>query len=331
MGTGENQNPVQRAGKDAVTRSLPVAAGSLAKPGLALQGIAWSVVAVACFAASDTIAKFVTNSVSVLVALWFRYAIQSLVMTAVAIPARGKQAFQTAHPKFQILRGLLLVATTLLAFSSLRFMPVGEFTAIVLITPLVITLLAGKLLGETVSPLRWVLVAGGFVGAMVIIRPGHEAFHWASLLPLALVGTNAWFQVLTSKLAKTEDPMTMQLYSGWTGAVAASLVLPFVWTSLPAASHIALLVLMACLVTAGHFMLTLAYQRAPAVTLTPYFYLQICFAMLCGWLVFAHVPDAWVVAGMALIGVCGVAGGWLTVYEDKKTGHKTTVSIEPIE
>ena len=306
--------------------------GSLAKPGMALEGIAWSVVAVACFAVSDTIAKFVTNSVSVLVALWFRYAIQTVVMSVLMLPVRGKAAFKTAHPKFQILRGLLLVVTTLLAFLSLSFMPVGEFTAIVLITPLVITLLAGKLLGETVSPLRWVLVAGGFVGAMVIIRPGHEAFHWASLLPLALVGTNAWFQVLTSKLAKTEDPMTMQLYTGWTGAVVATMALPFVWTSLPSWPLIGLLVVMACLVTAGHFMLTLAYQRAPAVTLTPYFYLQICFAMLGGWVVFAHVPDAWVIAGMVLIGICGVAGGWLTVYEDKKShADKNQIVIEPIE
>jgi drug/metabolite transporter (DMT)-like permease len=302
-------------------------AGSLAKPGMALEGIAWAVVAVACFASSDTIAKFVTNSVSVLVALWFRYAIQTIVMSALMLPTRGKAAFKTAHPKYQVLRGLLLVATTLLAFLSLQFMPVGEFTAIVLITPLVITLLAGKLLGESVSPMRWVLVAGGFVGAMVIIRPGHEAFHWASLLPLALVGTNSWFQVLTSKLAKTEDPMTMQLYTGWTGAVVATLALPFVWTTLPSWPLIALMVVMACLVTAGHFMLTLAYQRAPAVTLTPYFYLQICFAMLGGWIVFSHVPDAWVVAGMALIGICGVVGGWLTVYENKKN----QVNIEPIE
>jgi drug/metabolite transporter (DMT)-like permease len=307
----------------------------LAKPGRVLEGIAWSVVAVAFFAASDTIAKFVTSTVSVLVALWFRYAIQSVVMTALMLPKRGMQAFKTAHPKFQVLRGLLLVTTTLLAFSSLQFMPVGEFTAIVLITPLVITLLAGRLLGEVVSPLRWVLVLGGFVGAMVIIRPGHEAFHWTALLPLALVGTNAWFQVLTSKLAKTEDPMTMQLYSGWTGAIVATVALPFVWTSLPSTEHLVLLVVMACMVTAGHFMLTLAYQRAPATALTPYFYLQICFAMLGGWVVFTHVPDAWVISGMALIGICGVAGGWLTVHEDRKIGSRKIadkqIIIEPIE
>jgi drug/metabolite transporter (DMT)-like permease len=304
---------------------------TLARPGLALHGIAWAVVAVACFAMSDATAKFVTSSVSVFMALWFRYVVQAAVMTAFVLPRRGKQAFQTAHPKFQVLRGLLLVITSLLAFLSLRFMPVGEFTAIVLITPLVITLLAGRLLGEAVSPMRWVLVVGGFVGALIIIRPGSEAFHWTALLPLALVGTNAWFQVLTSKLAKTEDPLTMQLYTGCVGALVATLALPFAWTTLPSLSLIALMVMMACLVTAGHFMLTLAYQRAPAVTLTPYFYLQICFAMLCGWIVFSHVPDVWVVAGMVLIGICGVAGGWLTVYESRKAGLKNQVDIEPIE
>jgi drug/metabolite transporter (DMT)-like permease len=304
---------------------------SLPKQNAALAGIAYTVAAVACFAVSDTTAKFVTNSVSVFVALWFRYMVQAVVMSAVAIPSRGKQAFQTAHPKFQILRGLLLGVTSLLAFLSLRFMPVGEFTAIVLITPLVITLLANKVLGETVSPLRWALVAGGFVGAMVIIRPGHEAFQWTALLPLALVATNSWFQVLTSQLAKTEDPMTMQLYTGWTGAVIASFALPFVWTSLPSWELMGLMVLMACLVTAGHFMLTLSYQRAPAVTLTPYFYLQICFAMLCGWIVFSHVPDAWVVIGMALIGICGVAGGWLTIQEARKKQTADQQLIEPIE
>lgn len=304
---------------------------SLAKPNAALAGIGFTVAAVACFAMSDTTAKFVTNSVSVFMALWFRYVVQAIVMSLVAIPTRGKQAFQTAHPKYQVLRGLLLAVTSLLAFLSLRFMPVGEFTAIVLISPLVITLLANKVLGETVSPLRWLLVAGGFVGAIVIIRPGHEAFHWTALLPLCLVATNAWFQVLTSKLAKTEDPMTMQLYTGWVGALLASLVLPFVWTVLPPWPIIGLMVMMACLVTAGHFMLTLAYQRAPAVTLTPYFYLQICFAMLCGWLIFAHVPDAWVVAGMVLIGVCGVAGGWLTIQESRKKQTQDQQPIEPIE
>jgi drug/metabolite transporter (DMT)-like permease len=283
-----------------------------------------AVAAVACFAALDTTTKYVSLSVPLLMALWFRYAFQAVATTAVVLPLRGLSALRTLHPKFQVLRGLLLLASSLFAFASLRYLPVGEFTAIVMVAPLAITVLAATVLHEQVTPLRWVLVAGGFVGTLIIIRPGGEAFTWASLLPLALVGTNAWFQVLTSKLARTEDPLTMHFYTGWVGALIASLALPFVWTWLANPWLWAGLCFMGFMATVGHFLLILAYQRAPASTLTPYLYAQIAFAMLGGWLVFAHVPDSVSVTGIAMIAFCGAGGAWLTVRESR-------VMPEPIE
>jgi drug/metabolite transporter (DMT)-like permease len=228
------------------------------------------------------------------------------------------------HPKFQVLRGLLLLGSSLFAFASLRYMPVGEFTAIVSISPLAVTLLAATVLKEHVSPMRWVLVAGGFLGSVIIIRPGGAAFTWASLLPLGLVITNAWFQVLTSKLARTEDPVTMHLWTGWVGTIVASFALPFVWTSIPNPWLWLLLCFMGVAATIGHFLLILAFQRAPAATLTPYLYSQIAFAMILGLVVFSHVPDNWALAGMVLIAVCGAGGGWLTVRESR-------VKMEPVE
>jgi drug/metabolite transporter (DMT)-like permease len=280
--------------------------------------------AVACFAALDTTTKYVSLSVPLLMALWFRYAFQAVATTAVVLPLRGLSALRTLHPKFQVLRGLLLLASSLFAFASLRYLPVGEFTAIVMVAPLAITVLAATVLHEQVTPLRWVLVAGGFVGTLIIIRPGGEAFTWASLLPLALVGTNAWFQVLTSKLARTEDPLTMHFYTGWVGALIASLALPFVWTWLANPWLWAGLCFMGFMATVGHFLLILAYQRAPASTLTPYLYAQIAFAMVGGWLVFAHVPDGVSVTGIAMIAFCGAGGAWLTVRESR-------IVPEPIE
>jgi drug/metabolite transporter (DMT)-like permease len=279
---------------------------------------------VACFAALDTTTKFVSLSVPLLMALWFRYAFQAVATTAVVLPLRGLSALRTLHPKFQALRGVLLLASSLFAFASLKYMPVGEFTAIVMVAPLAITVLAATVLDEKVTPLRWLFVAGGFVGTLIIIRPGGEAFGWTSLLPLALVGTNAWFQVLTSKLARTEDPLTMHFYTGWVGTLIASLALPFVWSSLPNAWLWAGLCFMGLMATVGHFLLILGYQRAPASTLTPYLYTQIAFAMLGGWLVFSHVPDGWSVSGIAMIAFCGAAGAWLTVRESR-------VMPEPIE
>jgi drug/metabolite transporter (DMT)-like permease len=289
-----------------------------------LAGIALAVGAVACFAALDTTTKYVSVSVPLLMALWFRYAFQAVATTVAVLPLRGMSVWRTNHPRFQCLRGALLLASSLLAFASLKYMPVGEFTAIVMMAPLAITLLAATVLKEHVSPLRWALVAGGFAGTLVIIRPGGETFQWASLLPVALVGTNAWFQVLTSKMARTEDPVTMHLYTGWVGTLISSLALPFVWTSLASWWLWLALCFMGAMAAIGHFMLILAYQRAPAATLTPYLYAQIAFAMLGGLLVFSHVPDGWSLAGMAAIAVCGAGGAWLTVRESR-------VVLDPVE
>jgi drug/metabolite transporter (DMT)-like permease len=289
-----------------------------------LAGIGLVIVAVACFATLDTATKLSTATVPILMGLWFRYAFQAVATTAVLLPRYGAAVLRTAHPRYQLLRGTLLLVSSTLAFLSLRYMPLAEFTSIVLIAPLVVTLLAATTLKEEVSPLRWLLVAGGFAGTIVILRPGGMVFSWAILFPLTLVFTNAWFQVLTSRLARTEKPLTMHFYTGWVGTLIATIPLPFVWTSLRSWNDWALLCLMGFMGTVGHFFLILAYQRAPASTLTPYLYAQIAFAMLGGWLVFSHVPDAASLVGMALIAVCGAAGAWLTVRERREP-------IEPAE
>ncbi len=292
-------------------------AGGASKAGTTLLGIGLALVAMVCFATLDSITKYVSTSVPVFMAIWFRYTVQAVLTTAVVLPLRGKKALRTAHPKFQLLRGLLLLSTSFLAFLSLRFMPVGEFTAIVMTAPLIITLLAATKLGEKVSPLRWALVVGGFVGTLIIIRPGQETFEWHTLLPISLAFCMAWFQTLTSKLAKTEDPATMHLYTGWTGSLVCALGLPFVWQTLPSSQIWWLLALVGVLGAIGHFLLILSYQRAPASTITPYLYTQIGFAMFGGWLVFSHLPDKFAFFGMAMIAVCGAAGAWLVVREGK--------------
>jgi drug/metabolite transporter (DMT)-like permease len=290
------------------------AALALRRPN-ALAGIAMTVGACACFAGLDTTTKWVSTSVPLLMALWFRYLFQAVATTAIVVPLRGRTIWRTRHLAWQLVRGILLLASSLLAFLSLRYMPVGEFTAIVMITPLVVTLLAATVLKEHVSPLRWLLVVGGFAGTLIIIRPGASQFGWSSLLPLALVGSNSAFQVLTSRLARTEDPVTMHLYTGWTGTLLSSLALPFVWTALPDVRLWAALGFMGLTATVGHFILILAFYRAPAATLMPYLYTQIAFAVLGGLLVFSHVPDRLSLTGMGMIAVCGAAGAWLTARE----------------
>jgi drug/metabolite transporter (DMT)-like permease len=277
-----------------------------------LQGILFLVCATACFAVLDTGVKVVGATISVLVAVWFRYLFQAVAVTVFMLPVRGRRLVQTSQPRQQLLRGLLLFTVSALSFISVQYMPVGEFTAIVMTTPLVVTLLAALFLHEKVSALRWLLVAGGFGGALLVVRPGGELFGWASLLPLAMVVAYAVFQILTSRMARTEDPMTMHFYTGWVGALAATLIVPLVWQAIPDLRTLALLCLVGLMGTVGHFLLILAFARAPASTLSPYLYAQIGFAMACGWLVFDHVPGKLELAGMGLIVLCGATASWLT-------------------
>ena len=282
-----------------------------------LSGIGFAILAVACFATLDTTTKHVSAGIPVLMVIWFRYVVQVVLTSAVVLPLRGRSVLRTGHPRFQMLRGTLLFLCSMLAFFSLKFLPVGEFTAMAMLSPLVVTLMAGWILKESIRPLRWVLVAGGFAGTLVIVRPGGHHFDWSVILPLGLVLTNSWFQVLTSKMARTEDPVTMHFYTGWIGTALSTLMLPFFW-ELPTSLMVWMeLLLIGIMGTVGHLFLIMAFARAPAATLTPYLYVQIGFAVLGGWLVFSHVPDQWSLLGMLLVALCGAIGAWLTARENR--------------
>ena len=281
----------------------------------ALWGIGLLLMALACFAVLDTTTKHATLVVPIVMAIWARYFFQALLITAVVLPLKGLAVLQTNHPRQQLTRGMLLAVVTGLAFSSLKFLPVGEFTAINMTSPLLVTLLAARTLGEHVSMQRVWLVCGGFVGTLIIVRPGTDMFGWSLLIPVALVMVNAAFQLLTSKMARTEDAMTTQFYTTWVGTALTSIPLFWFWVPVTETRVLLELVLMGVAGATGHFLLILAFERSPAGTLMPYMYTQIAFAMLGGWLVFDHVPDHVSVLGIGLIALCGTAGGLLTVHE----------------
>jgi drug/metabolite transporter (DMT)-like permease len=282
-----------------------------------LAGIGFVILSVACFAILDTTTKHISASVPILLALWFRYLIQALFSTVFFLPKRGMSLFKTEHPKFQMVRGALLFGSSLCAFFGLKYLPVGEFTAIASITPLVVTLMGALSLGEKVRKLRWALVLGAFAGTIVIVRPGSQHFDWVLIYPLVLILTNSGFQLLTSRMARTEDPVTMNVLTGWVGTALGAFLLPFVW-ELPTEWFVwAQLLLMGSFATVGHYLLILAFSKAPATVLTPYFYTQIVFAMLGGWLIFDHMPDHWTLVGIGVVTMCGALGAWLTVRESR--------------
>ena len=308
--------------KRALPASRCAAKGRRLKPQHRVKPSAWGgllllVVAMACFVVLDTTTKGVTAAVPMLMALWVLFLVQALVTGGYVWVARGGASLKTAHPGLHIARGILLLVVQLLAFLSLKFLPVGEYTALAMTTPLVVTLLATRFLGEHVSPLRLVLVALGLVSTLVIVRPGSNALGWAMLLPLALVLVNAAYQLLASTMARTEDAVTTVFYTCSTALLLSSIPLAWVWVPIGELKLWLGLLLMGVAAAAGNLFFVWAFERAPAASLMPYMYLQIGFGIVGGWLVYAHVPDFWALVGMGMIAACGVAGGLLTLHETR--------------
>ncbi|MBS0446824.1 MAG: DMT family transporter [Proteobacteria bacterium] len=272
----------------------------------------------ACFGVSDTTIKYLGAFLPVILLLWARYAFQALAM-AVWLARDGRSGFRTRHPKFQWMRGALLLATSGLAFFGLQLMPVAEFTALGMLSPVIVTMLAAWVLHDDVSLPRWLLVCGGFGGALIVIRPGSGVFGWAAVVPLLMALCYGGFQVLTSRMAALESPYTTHFYTGLSGALLVTPLLMAEGDTVLAAAraapigHLLLIVLIGVVATFGHLLLIFAFGHAPMATLMPFIYAQIGFALIASWFVFRHVPDGWAWVGMAVIAACGAASAWLNV------------------
>jgi drug/metabolite transporter (DMT)-like permease len=285
----------------------------------AAAGVALIVAASMGFAALDSSVRWLGAALPVLLMLWWRYATQAALMAAWLALDRGR-GFRPRQPRFQALRGALLLATSVFNFVGLQWLPVAEFTAIVMLSPMVATLLAAWLLRERVGPLRWVLVTLAFAGALVVVRPGSGQFGWAVAFPLGSAATYAAFQVLTRRMSGHDDPLVTHFWTGLFGTVAVLPALalfgagaaaqalaaatPAVWTGLVA---------IGLLGTFGHLLLIFAFRFGAASTLAPFTYTQIGWAMLFGWLLMGALPDAAAWAGIAMIAVSGAATAWLNV------------------
>ena len=276
------------------------------------------------FVTLDTTAKYLGQVLPVVMGLFARYAVQAALMggwLAVRRARGGGNLFRTEHPRFQLLRGSLLLATSALMFFGIRHMPVAEFTAVGMLSPVLVTVLAAVFLHEHVSLLRVALVAGGFVGALIVVRPGSGLFGWVALVPLLMALVYAGFQLLTRRLSNLEHPLTTHFYTGLVGTLIVAAVLlfqpPEAWAALRNAPPFiwSLLLLAGVAGTVGHLCLILAMGMAPIATLMPFTYLQLAFASFAGWLVFRHVPDPAAFVGIAVVAACGAGSVWLNLRE----------------
>ncbi len=260
-----------------------------------------------CLSSLDAAAKWLVRDHALWVIVWARYAGQMVVVTPFAWQRTGGRFWRTRKPGLQLLRSLVLVLATLGFWGGLRYLPLAEASAITFLAPIFVVLLSWPLLRERATRARQIASAVGFVGILVLLRPGSAALHPAVVLLVGAALANALYQLLTRRLLD-EDPDTTLFYSASVGTLVLSIGLPYATdASALTVANAASLALLGVLAGAGHWCLTHAYLQAPASLLTPFTYLQMLWATAFGVVLFDQHPDRLSAVGMAIILASGLA------------------------
>jgi drug/metabolite transporter (DMT)-like permease len=273
-----------------------------------LRGILLIMLAVFLFSSMDTLAKFALRSYPPGPLIWARYSVHTAFMLALLAPRMGLRLVRTSRPVPQVMRGLLLVASTGFFYLSLRHLPLAEAAAISFVAPVLVAALSGPMLNERVTRRQWGAVTLGFLGVVVIMRPGGGLLKLAAVFPLMSALVFALYQIMTRKLAGRENPLTTLFFTALVGTVATSLLLPFTWQT-PTPLQAALMLAIGCLGGLGHFLLIRAVEIASPTTLAPFVYTQLVWSTLLALIAFGEFPDLVSLLGMLVI----VAAGLLAV------------------
>ena len=273
-----------------------------------LRGILLIMTAVFLFSSMDTLAKLMLKTYPLPPLIWARYTVHLAFMVVLLAPRLGLRLIRTKRPGAQVLRGLLLVASTALFYLALKHMPLAEAAAITFVAPVLVTALSGPMLCERVTMRQWVAVILGFVGVLIIIRPGGGVLSFAVVFPLTTALLFALYQIMTRMLAGRENPFTTLFFTALVGAVATTLVLPFTWET-PTLAQAGLMVAIGLLGGFGHFLLIRAVEAASPTALAPFVYTQLVWSTLLAFIAFHEFPDSGSLLGMLVI----VGAGLLAV------------------
>lgn len=274
-----------------------------------LRGILFLLGSGLVFTILDSLAKEASTLIPVLQVAWGRYVFHVVFLPLYAgQPASGPawaarrwtRMFATKHPWLQIARSLLLLGATLFFFGAVSYVPLAEAQAVAFIEPLLITAIAHFFLGERVGIRRWLAIAVGFLGVMIVIRPGFGMLHWGMLLSLGSAGCGSIYATLTRIVSRDDSAGTSLAYAGLAGFVVLSLLMPVVWR--PASSQVWMLFFALGISGGlGHYLMIKAFGAAPGGTLAPFIYVQMLWMVIVGWLWFGDWPAATTWTGIALI------------------------------
>ncbi len=279
-----------------------------------LTAIGLMCAAVLCFAMLDTNAKWLgVHGMDPLLVTFARYGVSVVLVSFLINPWSHPGVLRTKRPWLQLFRSLMLLGSTVLNFIALRYLQLAETISIMFAGPFLVALASGPLLGEWPGPRRLVAIGIGFLGVLVVTRPGSGGMHPAALLSVAGCFCYAFYVLSTRMLAAFDSSETTMVYSGLAGTVILLPVLPFVWATPQEPLSWLPLFAIGFFGAVGHWMLIVAHRLAPATVLAPFIYSQLAWMVLMGWLVFGQWPDRWTFIGGGIV----IASGLYLLYRER--------------
>ncbi|MGL4322345.1 MAG: DMT family transporter, partial [Paracoccaceae bacterium] len=249
----------------------------------------------------DVVAKFLgQQGVPILQIVWARMAFGALMTLPFAIGHRGARGEVPGQPAMHVLRACLLMTATYCFFAALTYLPIADALAIFFVNPLVITALSPLILGEHVGPRRWVAVGVGFIGTLIIIRPGFQDINAGVILAFAAGFSLGLFFLMTRRIAGRTPAMVTTYDTCIMGALMLAAIMPFIWET-PTAAQWGMYLLIGLIATLGHYLIVRAYDYAEASLLAPLAYTEIIMATAVGWYFFGDFPDRWTFLGVAIL------------------------------
>lgn len=268
-------------------------------------GALLTMLAMLCFASMDAISKSLVVEYSVGQLMWVRYFLLCFFAWFLVRKQGVRAALRSRRPGLQIFRSLVAVFEGAMFVLAFRYLPLADTHAVAATSPLIVIALGVLFLGEKAGPARWLAVAAGFVGVLLIVRPGFRTLDWPLLLPLAGALLWAGYQVLTRLNARWDQPNTSLLWSAIVALIATSFVGPLDW-KWPTPMAWTMMIAVAFIGAIAHYALIKALDYAEAGAVQPYSYTLLVWATVMGWLVFGDVPDHWTILGATIVVLSGL-------------------------
>jgi drug/metabolite transporter (DMT)-like permease len=253
----------------------------------------------------DGFAKYLSADLPVLQITWARYFFTVFFTLPVMFFFYNKQLVWSDKPKLQILRGLILLCANICFFFAISIIPLAKALTLAFVAPLIVTAFSPMLLGEKVGVRRWTAVIIGFVGSLVVIRPGFLEINLASLAALGTGVMYGFYLIITRKLSTSDNPLLTLLLTGLVGLVAVSGIMPFIWVN-PDLSQWSMMAGIGVFACIGHLFLILSLKYADASKLAPLGYTEIIPNVIIGYYFFGNFPDNWTFLGLAIIVISGI-------------------------